>query len=839
MNCHALSLLIATSIIFFTINIDLAGQSTENIKVVYYNVLNFPNASNNNPNGSDAARHIFFREIIETQDADIIVLQEVKALFGIQDLVSELNTNGTLGKTYNYSTDYYPYGGLGNMIIYNDARVNLLNHIDIPRTNSQTANNGSTYIAPRANSRFTIDIISSSCTSEKVRLDLYSGHFKGSNNSGSSTTVSDRDRRNLAALDFMDYIDTIPTSRNIIMGGDFNFYADNINGSSESEPGYVTMTNSSFNHQFTDPLGGWVRNSSSQVQKYTQSTRDIQNEFGNGGSSGGLDDRFDMIFYNQAIDQATNDISFVTGSYSTVESSNVFNSDALAGSSPIKNQIHKMSDHYPVELELQLSFSNCTTSCDGVILHEIHYNNVGTDINEFVEVAVPVGAGINLSDFSVTLYNGNGGSSYVSENLNNFVLGSSNSIYEYYTWNPPFGIQNGNPDGFSLSKNGGHCEFLSYGGSFVASDGPSAGVNSFDILVTESNTTPTGESLQLIGGSWSGPIPQTFGAINNNGMPCSISNVLVTNAMCSGSSFVFDVTFTSSSSNGTYEIIDITNGNAIIGTGTSNMITVSIPNNTSTTSFDVTVRDAIDNTCIGNIVSVSPLDCSPSCGDVFINEIAYENAGGDNNEFIEVAVSNSISASLVDYTVSLYNGNGGGVYDSEILSNFTVGNSDANYTYYTWYPNSIQNGAPDGVSLTTSTLFCEFLSYEGAFVATNGPANGMTSTDIGVSEPTSDPIGNSLQLVNGVWIGALAETPGDTNIDPNCMTSYSLSGTESGISDYETSGTIVSTQTIMGSAIVDYDSAIEITMDFPFEVKSGAIFEAFIDGCNNGAGGSN
>jgi len=818
MNCNALNVLIATSIFLLTNTIDLKGQSTEPIKVIYYNVLNFPNASNNNSNGSDAARHIFFREIIETQDADIIVLQEVTALFGIQNLVSELNTNGTLGKTYNYSTDYYPYSGLGNAIIYNDGRINLLNHIDVPRTNSQTANNGSSFIAPRANSRFIVDIVSSSCVTDKVRLDLFSGHFKGNNNEATSSVVSDRDRRNLAALDFMDYIDNLPISTNIIMGGDFNFYADNVNGSSESEPGYVTMTNSTYNHQFTDPLGGWVRNTSSQVQKYTQSTRTSQDQFGNMGSAGGLDDRFDMIFYNQAIDQATNDISFISGSYSSVASSNILNASALAGSHPLENQVHKMSDHYPVELELLVQFSNCNFSCDGVILHEIHYDNVNTDVNEFVEVAVPVGAGINLSDFSVNLYNGNGGSLYDSETLHNFVLGSSNSIYEYYTWNPS-GIQNGGPDGFSLSKNGGHCEFLSYEGSFQASDGPSAGILSTDILVSETGSTPVGESLQLIGGSWTGPIAQTFGAINANGMPCSISNVIVSNAMCNGSAFEFDVTFTSSNSNGTYQIIDVTNGNTIIGTGASNTITVSIPNNTSSSAFDITVQDAIDNTCIGNLANVSPLDCTPSCEDVFINEIAYDNTGGDLNEFIEVAVSNTISINLSDYTISLYNGNGGVVYDSEIMSNFTQGNTDANYIYYTWYPNSIQNGSPDGLSLSTSTLLCELLSYEGSFMATDGPANGMTSTDIGVSDPTSDPLGNSLQLVNGVWIGTLAETPGNANVNSNCITSYTLSGVETGIADYETSGTISSTQTIMGSAVVDYDSAVEITLNFPFEVN--------------------
>jgi hypothetical protein len=39
------------------------------------------------------------------------------------------------------------------------------------------------------------------------------------------------------------------------------------------------------------------------------------------------------------------------------------------------------------------------------------------------------------------------------------------------------------------------------------------------------------------------------------------------------------------------------------------------------------------------------------------------------------------------------------------------------------------------------------LSYEGSFTATNGPANGMTSTDIGIAEESNAAVGSSLQLI--------------------------------------------------------------------------------------------
>ena len=66
----------------------------------------------------------------------------------------------------------------------------------------------------------------------------------------------------------------------------------------------------------------------------------------------------------------------------------------------------------------------------------------------------------------------------------------------------------------------------------------------------------------------------------------------------------------------------------------------------------------------------------------------------------------------------------------------------------------------------------EFLSYEGSFTATNGPAKGMTSTDIGVSERDSPPAGKSLQragsgkaAIGHTWQAPAAATPGKPNVD--------------------------------------------------------------------------
>ncbi|MBC8319447.1 MAG: choice-of-anchor J domain-containing protein [Bacteroidetes bacterium] len=156
----------------------------------------------------------------------------------------------------------------------------------------------------------------------------------------------------------------------------------------------------------------------------------------------------------------------------------------------------------------------------------------------------------------------------------------------------------------------------------------------------------------------------------------------------------------------------------------------------------------------------------------WINELHYDNAGADVGEFLEIVIENPGSYALSDFAVYLYNGNNGGVYDSQTVDNFTVGATVDNFTIYYWYPTSIQNGAPDGLALVyQGTLITgQFLSYEGVFAATDGPAIGVISTDIGVLEEGTTPIGESLQLTGSgtsypdfAWQPPASETPGLEN----------------------------------------------------------------------------
>lgn len=131
---------------------------------------------------------------------------------------------------------------------------------------------------------------------------------------------------------------------------------------------------------------------------------------------------------------------------------------------------------------------------------------------------------------------------------------------------------------------------------------------------------------------------------------------------------------------------------------------------------------------------------------VFVNEIHYDNQGADTEETIEIA--GPAGTDLSGWLLVLYNGSATsrapyreipltGAIDAELDGLGAV----------SFAASGLQNGSPDGIALVDPAgTVLQFLSHEGTFEAASGPAAGMTSTNIGVNESGSTPIGQSLQL---------------------------------------------------------------------------------------------
>ncbi len=322
-----------------------------------------------------------------------------------------------------------------------------------------------------------------------------------------------------------------------------------------------------------------------------------------------------------------------------------------------------------------------------VFLNEIHYDNSGSDVGEFIELAGV--AGTDLTGWSLVLYNGSNGEVYETVTLSGNLSGTEGQGYVAVSI---AGIQNGAPDGFALiNATDQVVEFLSYEGTLTAIEGPAAGLTSSDIGVAESSGTPEGYSLaRQADGTWAAPAPATPDA--------------------------------------------------------------------------------------DNVTPPAPQIAS------FINEIHYDDAGADEGEFIEIA--GPAGGDLTGWTLVAYNGNGGSAYDTVVLTGTLSGTTGEGYLVVDIA--GLQNGAPDGVALVDGNgAVVEFLSYEGSFTATDGPAAGVISDDIGVSETGSETEGLSLQrLDDGTWAGPIAETRGTDNT-PNIATQineihYDNIGTDAG-----------------------------------------------------------
>jgi uncharacterized protein len=118
--------------------------------------------------------------------------------------------------------------------------------------------------------------------------------------------------------------------------------------------------------------------------------------------------------------------------------------------------------------------------------------------------------------------------------------------------------------------------------------------------------------------------------------------------------------------------------------------------------------------------------------------------------------------------VVLYNGWGGVTFQTLALDNavkIVTGNVNFAVLAFSQLENDME-----GIALVTSSnVVVQFISYEGTFAATNGPASGLTSVNIGVIE-SNGPVGHSLQLTGTgcgyttfTWATTAAKTKGFFN----------------------------------------------------------------------------
>ncbi|MBL4716105.1 MAG: endonuclease/exonuclease/phosphatase family protein [Bacteroidia bacterium] len=285
---------------------------------MFYNLLNFPGT---NPDRLDE-----LKIILDHVEPDLLAVNELKDVDGANDILASALSSKYKRAIFTNGTD------TDNMLFYNKEKVILHSQEEI-------------YTSLRIINHYKVFLNDPNLatTNDTVFLNLYSLHLKAGN-------TSDNEKTRLGEVDdLMDYIDNQTNGENILIGGDFNFYSGN-------EPAYTFLTDSG-NTTIYDPLNSpndW-NNNSSYSNLHTQSTRTTS--LGDGGSTGGMDDRFDIIFSTGDILYTDNDLNYIVNSYQPIgNDGNIFNGSVTGTSavpSNVADALHVMSDHIPIYMEIE------------------------------------------------------------------------------------------------------------------------------------------------------------------------------------------------------------------------------------------------------------------------------------------------------------------------------------------------------------------------------------------------------------------------------------------------------------------------------------------------------
>jgi len=320
--------------IFLSVS-SLFAQDT--LKILQYNLLGYPSSLN------ATAKNTYLKPIIQYIQPDIFGVNELDAnpIYADNILTNVMNqTSVTSYKRAAFTNT--ASSNIVNMLYYDSVRVGLRGQ-DVVTNSLRDINVYHLYYnAP--------DL---AITNDTIRFSIAVQHLKA------GTGSSDASDRNTMVTGLMNYFDSnFPLGGNLLSMGDFNMY-------SSSEAGYQTYTTWSNNAvKFYDPIntpGSWGNNSAF-ASVHTQCTR--LNSIGDGGSTGGLDDRFDFILCNSSVMNGNDRVKMISSAYNAIgqdgQHFNVSVNDLPANNSVpsnVLNSLYYMSDHLPIYTELEIDYT--------------------------------------------------------------------------------------------------------------------------------------------------------------------------------------------------------------------------------------------------------------------------------------------------------------------------------------------------------------------------------------------------------------------------------------------------------------------------------------------------
>lgn len=331
-----------TSLIAWAVLLAAPLTASAQLRVVNYNTLDKPSDAAD----IDQLRTIFGAVANTARNGvakrpDVVGLQEQAVISGSESTASVIAAEfNDLYGVSSYSFQLFGTGSDRLGVVYDTSTVSLVATGSVFTT------------GPRQTYRVEFQPVGYS--SEQAAFHTYISHFKaGSTSSDVATRTQEGLRVRLNA-------DQLGEGANVVYMGDFNLYSQN-------EAGYQNLTAAGPAQAF-DPvaLSSWPNSS---VARYlTQSTRTTS--IGDGGATGGIDDRFDLQLVTNALLDGEG-LSYLgptsAGLSSLLHSYQAFGNDGntynqainsnLSGRSQpaaVLNALHGFSDHLPVVADYQL-----------------------------------------------------------------------------------------------------------------------------------------------------------------------------------------------------------------------------------------------------------------------------------------------------------------------------------------------------------------------------------------------------------------------------------------------------------------------------------------------------
>lgn len=332
-------------LLVFLLALPLSGQQ-DPIKLMTYNLMYYkasdaPCTLSNNP----AQRDQDLKTIVQYVQPDLMVVNELggNPVNPPLMLSSIFNVDGETRYAYANTTNN-SFSSIVNNLFYDKNRFRL-------KAQSVIRKDLNNYPLVRVIDVYRLYVKDPGLGQagvDTVFFTVLAAHLKA----GSST--SDKNTREATARAIMDYIDQNVQDQNILLAGDFNIQSAN-------EAAFQRLINNGGGtFQFKDPinsLGSW-NNNATYASIHTQSTHST---FGGCFSSGGMDDRYDLILSSDPLLQGNAGLHYVDyyalgqdGSFYNQSMNTQTNTSVNA---TVAQALYDFSDHLPVVMEMEADVS--------------------------------------------------------------------------------------------------------------------------------------------------------------------------------------------------------------------------------------------------------------------------------------------------------------------------------------------------------------------------------------------------------------------------------------------------------------------------------------------------